>query len=259
MQQEEREHRRRHNPFTQLWSLSHRALAILLIALFGGLLAGVALTSSGEAVGERLFGIGVVFAILALAWIDNRFETRGKERPWRELADRTGLECQVGGFLAGYAVQVAGSYRGRALTLYTPKKGKSQVPLTRIELVVANEAHAAFRLRGPFPRDTDRHDPVISGLFATTRAQQFGDDQRFFIRSQPIHIATALLSRQPVWSNLLQLDTLTTIELEDRMLMLEQVGVIVDVEQLQRMFDLLSDLAEIIQQQARRGHAPPVT
>lgn len=122
----EKTEQRRISYLGRLAQLNHRTLALLMTTIFVATLLVVWMISSGAVVGDRIFGIGVMFSILALAWADNLLETLGKVRPWRELAAHTGLTCQVGGFLIGYAVQVVGTYRQRPLTLYTPKKGKGR-------------------------------------------------------------------------------------------------------------------------------------
>lgn len=227
---------------------AHRSILLVVLGLLaaGGLI-GLFVTVNGVLSLERLVGVGVVAAILGLAWLDNRLEVWSKERPWRELAARTGLTCQVSSWLYGYAVQVVGSYRGRPLTLYTPKRGKGQVPATRIELGLTNPTNAMLRLRGPFSRDEAVHDQVTRDLFGATAAQQFGNDQRFFIRSRPLHLATSLLSSGPLWEQLQHLEALTNIELDGATLTFEQMGVLRDAAQLQKYFDLLSDIATLIE------------
>jgi hypothetical protein len=234
-------------------------LPVVLGLLLGSGLIGLFVTVNGALSLERLVGVGVIVAILGLAWLDNRLEVWSKERPWRELAMRTGLTCQVGGWLHGYAVQVVGSYRGRPLTLYTPKRGKGQVPATRIELRLPNPTNAMLRLRGPFPRDEAVHDQVTRELFGATAAQQFGNDQRFFIRSRPLHLATGLLSSGPLWERLQHLETLTSIELDGATLVFEQMGVLRDAAQLQAFFELLSNIATLIEEShVAARQTPPV-
>ncbi len=225
-----------------------RMLALVVGLLVGSGLLGLFVTVNGVLSLERLVGVGVVVAILGLAWLDNRLEVWSKERPWRELAARTGLTCQVGGWLHGYAVQVVGNYRGRSLRLYTPKRGKGQVPATRIELGLPNPTSAMLRLRGPFPRDEAVHDQVTRDLFGATAAQQFGNDQRFFIRSRPLHLATGLLSSGALWEQLQHLEMLTNIELDGTTIVFEQMVVLRDATQLQVFFDLLSEIATLIEQ-----------
>ena len=153
----------------------------------------VILISDAETVWNRVIGIGVLIFLAGLALFDNLYEVRQKEHAWRQLAERTGLNCQVSGFfLLGYSVEVLGTYRGYPLSLYTYKQGKSQVPATRIELQVNNEADDALRLRGPFARNEAIADKVVSEMFEATEARQFGDDLRFFIRSRPVHVVTTI-------------------------------------------------------------------
>lgn len=224
----------------------------LPVMIFFGLLLAVPLAAfvlgGGGTANTRLFGLGMIAALMGLAWMNNRFEVALKERPWRQLAEQTGLTCEVGGLLMGSSVHVVGFYRGRYLTLYTPRHGKGQVQSTRLELRLHDSTDSVLRLRGPFPRNVTEHDVVTSSLFATTAARQFGDDKRFYIRSQPLHLATALTSNTHIWSALLSLPRLTTIEVDNNTLVFEQLDVLTDVEHLHFLFDLLSDIADTLEQ-----------
>jgi hypothetical protein len=212
------------------------ALAAILLIIF-----------AGRSLEGRLFGISFVGFILSLAWIDTQFERQIKVRPWSELAARTGLACHVRGMFLGSSVYVNGTYRERKLNLYTTRQGKGQVQSTRIELGISNPTGASLRMRGPFKRK-ETFDKVTSNLFATTEARQFGQDQSFFVRSRPIHLATALHANRPLWDSLLDLQALTNIELDENRLLFEQLGVLTDVDQLHRLCDLLSDIADTLEQ-----------
>lgn len=229
------------------WLLDSKNIVILYGLFFVCVLTGVAMSSPSEWRVERVVGTAVIFVILGLAWLDKQVEVTQKVGPWERLAVRTGLRCQVGGGMFASSVSVMGEYRGRLLTMYTPKQGKGQVALTRIEVTLQNPVQAGFRLRGPFSRNEMLCDKVTNEMFQASVARQFGHNQRFFIRSKPVHLATNLMSNKPVWSKLLKLDRLTSIELEGRVLQFEQMGVLQDVDELQAYFDLLSGLADMVE------------
>jgi hypothetical protein len=105
-------------------------------------------------------------------------------------------------------------------------------------------------MRGPFLRGAVEVDTVTSDLFGTTQARPFGDDRRFFIRSHPLHLATMLVGTQPLWDELLALEPLTNIELEEHILSFERLGVLRDTETLNQLFDVLSTIADVLEQQA---------
>ncbi|MGB0389868.1 MAG: hypothetical protein ACPGWR_34025, partial [Ardenticatenaceae bacterium] len=93
-------------------------------------------------------------------------------------------------------------------------------------------------------------DQVTSDMFEASQSRQFGNDQRFFIRSKPAHLATSVMSSKAIWSKLLELERLTSIELDGQVLFFEQMGILQDVDQLQEQFDLLTDLAHTIEKGA---------
>jgi hypothetical protein len=210
----------------------------------------VLLAAGGEATAVSLLGLGLTGGIISLAWLDNRADQLGKAHSWSQLAEQTGLTYTAGRILMGQGVYVTGTYRGRALTLTTRRQGKGQVQSTRIDLRVDNPMGARLRMRGPFLRGAVEVDTVTSDLFGTTQARPFGDDRRFFIRSHPLHLATMLVGTRPLWDELLALEPLTNIELEEQTLSFERLGVLRDAATLQQLFDLLSDIADVLEQQA---------
>ncbi len=223
----------------------HGLVVLVLVGLFVILIPLIYVTS-GQLRCDRIFGISFIFLILSLALFDNLFETSGKEKAWRAWAIQTGLTCQMGTFLLGYPVEVMGMYRQRKVRLYTYKQGKGQVASTCLELVVNNPVAASLRLRGPFSRDEAASNKVVSDMFSATEARQFGDNKRFFIRSKPVHLLTTIFRADPLHSKLLQMAPLSNIELEGQRLRFEQLGIVVDVDYLQFLVDLLSDLADTI-------------
>ena len=226
-----------------------KKLLAVLVLIFLGIAVLIALYSEPVFVWNRIMWVGIAIALLGLALFDNWFEAGRKEKVWTELANKTGLTCQVHGFiLAGYSVEVSGVYRGHKLVLSTFKQGKGQVPSTEIEMQVDNKAGASLRLRGPFNQTDAKQDVVVKELFQATDAHEFGSEQRFFIRSKPIHLVTNIFSNKPLYSNLLELPEMVNIELQENKLRFDQLGVLQDVNYLVFLFDLLTDLAQVIEQ-----------
>lgn len=229
-------------------TLSPKMVLVIFSALLLGTLGVVAALSDPQVRLTRLLTVIVIFVILGLALFDHLYEIIQLERTWQQLARRTGLICRVDGFfLTGYAVEVGGHYQGRMLSLATYKQGKSQVPSTRITLAVKNETGARLRLRGPFKPGEANSDKVTSDLFQAAEARQFGHDQRFFIRSQPVHLVTSMFRPGPLRTKLAQLESLVNIELDKQTLHFNQLGVLGDVDYLEFLFDLLSDLADAVE------------
>ena len=226
-----------------------KKLLTILVVIFLGVAALILVYSEPKFVWGRIMWVGIAIALLGLALFDNWFEASRKEQVWKELANKTGLTCQVHGFiLVGYSVEVTGVYRGHRLTLSTFKQGKGQVPSTEIEMRVDNEVGASLRLRGPFNQADAKQDVVVKELFQATDSREFGNEQRFFIRSRPIHLVTNIFSDQPLYNNLLELPEMVNIELQENKLRFDQLGVLEDVDYLIFLFDLLTDLARIIEQ-----------
>jgi hypothetical protein len=239
------------NPYRNLrlpgvWRKAYTVPALAGAALLV-LLVVVALTSEGDIAISRMLGVGVIFGLMGLAWLDNRADTWRKERPWREVAQQTGITCHVRQGTFGSSVYVDGSYRGRRLTMYSRKQGKGHVQSTRIEVALNNRSGAQLKLRGPFGQEAAAYDSVTSNLFQSTQARAFGDKRRFFVRSQPAHLGESLSEAGPLWERLLQLVPLVTIELEGQTLVFEQLGVLDDAAYLHELFDLLVDLADSIE------------
>lgn len=223
------------------------ALAGVVVAV---VLTLVLLAAGGEVTAVSLLGLGLTGGMISLAWLDDRADRLSKQHAWSQLAEQTGLTYTAGRILMGQGVYVSGTYRGRLLTLSTRRQGKGQIQSTRIDLRVDNPAGARLRMRGPFERGAVEVDTVTSDLFGTTQARPFGNDRRFFIRSHPLHLATTLVGTRPLWDGLLALEPLTNIELEEQTLSFERLDVLRDASTLNQLFDLLSDIADVLERQA---------
>jgi hypothetical protein len=231
--------------------LSNDSAQVALVGVAVAVVLTVILLAAGGATTPvSLLGLGLTSGIIALAWLDNRADQLGKAHAWSQLAEQTGLTYTAGRILMGQGIYVAGTYRGRPLTLSTRRQGKGQVQSTRIDVYVDNLDGARLRMRGPFLRGAVEIDTVTSDLFGTTQARPFGDERRFFIRSHPLHLATTLVGTRPLWDELLALGPLTNIELEGQTLSFERLGLLRDVATLHHLFDLLSDMADVLEHRA---------
>jgi len=240
--------RQKDSTHSRPWHFNIKVLLVLLLAVFAALAGVIVLISDARLVWMRIVGVAILFFVVLLALLDNVVETSRKERAWRQLADRAGLSCRVQGSpFFGYTVSVLGQFRNRPVALSTFKQGKSQVPSTRIEMEVQNGGSASLRLRGPFTPHEAAVDLGVNELFQSTDARQFGHQQRFFIRSRPLHIVTNLYNSETLRNQLSQIETLINIELEGNKLQFDSLGVLGDLDFLYSMFDLLSNLADIIE------------
>jgi hypothetical protein len=188
---------------------------------------------------ECAFFVGIVALAVGVGY----YSRQAQQKAWGELAARTGLTFEAGGFF-GPAPRVSGTYRGHALTLdtFTRGSGKSRTTYTRIVLFVNNAANIYLALyqEGVFSK---------IGKFFGMQDIQIGDeeiDRRFIIKSKPESFAAGLFTSISLRQQVLQTRTLN-VEVDGRELTFEQVGVLKDVDYLKFLFDLLSDVAERVE------------
>ena len=179
----------------------------------------------------------VVVAVIAFL----RYQTR--RRAWSELAMRTGLTLESAGFL-GLSQRVTGAYRGRALTLdtFTRRSGEHSTTYTRIVVPVNNASSLRLTLY---------EQGLLSEIGKLLGAQdiQTGDpelDRRFIIKGQPEDVIVRLLTSGGLYDKLLQARSLN-LRVEGGQVRFEKRNIESDVDYLQSLFDLLSDLAEAVE------------
>lgn len=175
-------------------------------------------------------------------------------RAWGRLAERNALHLYTGKTLA--IPYVSGAYRGRELVMDTATRriDKREVHGTRITLRTRNPMRLSLGIRDHTYRDT---------LAELTGAQdvQTGDaavDARFEIRANSEVIARRVLADEALRRKLLAAGGEgLQIVLGERELSLVKAYVEADLERLQSWFDLLSDLADIVERQAPVVLGPP--
>jgi hypothetical protein len=179
----------------------------------------------------------VVIAVIVFL----RYQAR--RRAWGELAMRTGLTCEPAGFL-GLSQRVTGAYRGRALTLdtFTRRSGEHSTTYTRIVVPVNNASSLRLELY---------EQGLLSEIGKLLGAQdiQTGDqelDRRFIIKGQPEDAIVRLLTSGGLYDKLLQARSLN-LRVDGGQVRWEKRNVESDVDYLQSLFDLLSDLAEAVE------------
>lgn len=191
------------------------------------------------------FGLpaSVIVAVVAVLAIIAYLRYQARQRAWSELAARTGLTLEPAGFL-GLRLCVTGDYRGHTLTLdtFTRSSGKNSTTYTRIVLSVNNTASLRLALY---------EENILSPLGKALGVQdiQVGDaelDRRFMIKGQPEDVIVSLLTFGGLRDKLLQARSLN-LKVEGQELHFEKRGVESDVDRLQFLFDLLSELAEAIE------------
>jgi len=225
---------------------SQNAVATILIAGYVGLLGWLFFASRGEENFNRALVCTFVFLLLAIAWWNQAMVTQAKVVPWQRLAAQTGLDCVLGGFWAGYSVTIRGEYRNRTLTMYTRRLGKS-TEVTRIELRVPKNEQVMLKIRGPFTQNEILYDMVTLRMLGEVVTQKAGAASHFLLGSNSTTTTKALQSDTVWWREAARLQRMTTIELEEKNLIFEQIGLVRDVGKLHMIYDLLSDLADTLE------------
>lgn len=235
--------------------LSRTSLVVIgsILCVFAVLVIGVIVLSHSEYVLGRVTMLSVFFLFVSTSLAEKSIESRVKEKPWSELAARTGLTYKQGKLWLGHPARVTGTYRNRTLSLYTYKMGRGH-PFTRIELVLNNPTNALLRLRGPYDPAEIGSDEAFGQMFGRGNLYHIGKE-RFFIRSQPQSFAASLFGTTgqrhgPLRYRLLKLQRIANIELDGHRLHFEQFGALTDIDYLETVFELLSDLAEALESPA---------
>jgi hypothetical protein len=182
-----------------------------------------------------VIGLLVIFAVLAY------LRRRARQQAWSELAARTGLTFEPGGLFS--PMRITGAYRGHALTLdtFTRSSGKSSTTYTRIRLSVNNPSALSLAIYD---------ENVLSKVGKALGMQdiQVGDDEldrRFTFKGQPEPVITGLLTSIGLRQKLLEARSMH-VEVKGQEVYWQQRGEESNADNLQFLFDLLSDLAEAV-------------
>ena len=196
--------------------------------------------------------IGMLFWLYVALLVGHFLIEKEKEKPWSELAERTGLTYERSSFFLFSIVRVVGTYRNRQVILYTYDQHRSVYSYTCVVVFINNSANIHFELRGPHRRN--------GGLFSRfTRKPsnsddiQIGDaefDDRFILQGHPQSLVVNALGSFSLRCKLLQIGSpksAATIKVDGKKLHFEQGGILKDVDYLQILFGVLSELAEGIE------------
>lgn len=186
-----------------------------------------------------LFTSGVFVVAAALGYL----RSQRRNAAWQEFAARNGLQFEPGGLLS--YPSVSGRYRGRNVLLKNIRRTHSRRrsrTYTRLTVFLENRAGIRFALY-----DED----VLSGLFTALGAQDVrtGDaqvDGRFVIKSQPEAFARRLFAAPALRERLLQVKPMN-LTLTGSELTFERQDILDDPAQLQSLFDLLTEVADVIE------------
>jgi hypothetical protein len=183
-----------------------------------------------------------VIAFFVLAIVGSYFSVQARNKAWGELADRTGLMLQGGGFLS--SPRLEGVYRGHSTTLYTHTvhTGKHSHTYTRVRMDVNNQAGLSLSLQ---------RENVLSKIGKAVGMQdiQLGDeemDQRFLIQGKPADEVSGLFTSISLRQRLLE-NNIHSLRLNGRTLEHSQSGVETRPDVLQGLFDTMADLADAVE------------
>lgn len=183
-------------------------------------------------------------------------EAHERETPLKELAYHTGLTYQRGSILLGSEGRVTGNYRGHPLTISMHRQIQ-----TRIELLLHTTMSIDLRMRGPYKMGTVAFDKVAGNMFRGTNPYQIGD-QQFLIKSQPASIASNLVAPTGMQQGSLRgrlpmIQHRLDVRVEGCKLSVEYTGMLEDANALLCLFDVLSDLADVLERSTEElTHSP---
>ncbi len=140
----------------------------------------------------QYFFVVLAFAIIIPVVLIYRIGMVRQMASWRELAEETGMAFRKGSWLLPGRAQVTGSYRGRALELYSysPIIRNDPTRVMCLTLQVNNVVQGTLRLE---------HELIIRLIMGFLNPQQqyhSGDvafDRAFLVESEPPEFATSLL------------------------------------------------------------------
>lgn len=159
---------------------------------------------------------------------------------WQAFARGTKLMFKPAQVI-GDPIQLNGIYRKRTLFVLTfaTDPQDHHTTYTRIALDISNPNNVTLKLRGRGIFDPIERTP-------NTNVVEVGNtafDRRFFIESQPTTAAQKIFTSPYIRQRLKQQD-FNLLEINDHQLVLEKFGALHSAENLQALFNLLSDIAD---------------
>lgn len=228
---------------------NQNAFVTMLVAAYLFVLSWLFINSRGEISLNKVVFTTFIFLLLGGAWWNQVLNTQTTVIPWKRLAERIGLQCEVGGFWSAYAVQLRGKYRGRSLKMYTREAGYGGIPFTRIDVKRTGKEPLKMKIRGPFEQKSILYDKISLQLMGDVVIQKTDVHNCFVLGSDSEMALQSLRADSTLWCEIARLKQLTTIEITQDEIIFEKVGIERNVGQLHLIYDLLSDLADTLQHQ----------
>jgi hypothetical protein len=188
--------------------------------------------------------LAVLLVMFGVApWVLPRIDERtrpgaGYHKAWSHLAARAGLVFERGTeFASG---RVLGTYRGRTLSLSLEAGGR---------LTARLRTHIRMSLRQPLAGWLSAWRLGPAGWLwqrLARRSDGRGAPLRFALRSEPPHLAERLLMSPALCRKLAQAGPMR-LQAHGSLLTLQHDGAVMDVEYLLFLFDLLNDIARLVE------------
>ncbi len=191
-----------------------------------------------------ILSVLIVIGVAGFAILSQYLMRQAQRRSWEELASQSGLTLDAGGsFLS--SPTVTGVHRGHEVVVDTFMRGtgKNRHVYTQVRMTVTNPRDLRLSLYG---------ENVFTQLAQTlgSRDIQVDDpeiDRRFRIKGEPEEAVKSLFVYGAFRQQLLELPALN-LSLQGNTLRYEHSGVEKNVERLQKLLNLLSELATQVEQ-----------
>ncbi len=219
---------------------------IIPIIILAGIL-GVGTGLTAILIPKYLLAVGFVSVVTLPSLSANFYLVSQRRNFWEQVAHQTQLAMQNGASWLGSSAYVGGLYRERPTTLYHSGFGHYQVQATRIEVKIENIGGESLRVRGPISKaEISEDDQIAYDMFSASGHQPLGRNQRYFARG-PLYLTTALLTALNTSDNFARLVRPLNIELRGNTLYCDHPDIIFDIEYLELLLELVSDVADMIE------------
>jgi hypothetical protein len=208
------------------------------------------------------FWIGFVFVAAIIVYVAGYIDHRLTQRAWSTFAARNNLTYQptryfgfvdsgqIRGFYRGRTVAVDSDHKPRLYRLSVvvhregsrPTIARGLFSITRVSVVVTNPSNCSLDIReygllGGLQGDLGERVPNLSESFT----------RRFRVVSRPPNLAAELLSAPGLQRRLLEVGTGPSIVLKGQELRFEQTDLLTDLDYMQFILDLTSELARKVE------------
>ena len=194
-----------------------------------------------------VISVAIMAAVILIAY----FITRSRQAAWEELATQAGLAFEPGNYW-GKSPRVSGAYHGHPMLLESVTRGygRNRVTYTRIVFSLMNASELYLDL------STEGFGSKVKKLLGVTEIRM-GDeafDTKFFIQGGPERDVQRILSSSSLRQKLLDTKSVHIV-IYGKEVSQEKRGFETNPEKLLAMFDLLGEMADVVNR--FRADLPP--